>query len=248
MVADDPRTRRPLADWILIGLFGLLAGWAVWSYIHAGVVYAFVTAATDNERSLEVIRAAVESAGVFAPAVYVAAVVLEVLIAPLPGTLLYAPGGAIFGGFLGGSLSLAGNVIGASGAAWLASRFGPRILGHSERPRLESIAARVRRRGIVVVALLRVNPLTSSDLVSYAAGLVGVRVWRVALGTFLGMAPLCYAQAYASEWILRAVPGSGLLVVTFGVVYLVVIIWLLARPSARTAVDPAASESERTRI
>ena len=33
-----------------------------------------------------------------------------------------------------------------------------------------------RERGVLVVLLLRINPLTSSDLVSYAAGLAGVTV------------------------------------------------------------------------
>ena len=69
---------------------------------------------------------------------------------------------------------------------------------------------RIRRRGLLVVMLLRLNPLTSSDLVSYAAGLVGVPVWRVALGTLVGMAPLCYAQAHASEWLFRLLPGAGI--------------------------------------
>ena len=46
-----------------------------------------------------------------------------------------------------------------------------------------------------VVLLLRANPLTSSDLVSYAAGVAGVPPWKVAAGTLIGLAPLCYLQA-----------------------------------------------------
>ena len=69
---------------------------------------------------------------------------VEVVVAPIPGTMLYAPGGVIFGGFLGGLLSLAGNVIGAGIAcrlmrAFLGDRaeklsgtFGPRTLRGSD--------------------------------------------------------------------------------------------------------------------
>jgi uncharacterized membrane protein YdjX (TVP38/TMEM64 family) len=157
------------------------------------------------------------------------AVVVEVMVAPIPGAILYAPGGAIFGGFLGGTLSLIGNVIGASLATWLAARLGSRVIGSGDWPRLQTIAARVRERGVLVVLLLRVNPLTSSDLVSYAAGLAGVPVWRVAVGTAIGMAPLCYAQSYASEWLFRVLPGSGLILLGLAVAYVTVVGWLLFR-------------------
>lgn len=199
----------------------------VWSYLTGGIVHAVIAASLDGDRAITSIRDAVERAGPFAPFVYVAAVVVEVIVAPIPGTLLYAPGGAIFGGFLGGTLSLAGNVIGAGIAAWLASTFGARIAGRSSQADLSGFVGKVRERGLLVITLLRINPLTSSDLVSYAAGLVGIPVWRVAMGTLMGMAPLCYAQAYASEWIWRTIPGSGLLFLILGVGYLVVVLWWL---------------------
>jgi uncharacterized membrane protein YdjX (TVP38/TMEM64 family) len=55
--------------------------------------------------------------------------------------------------------------------------------------------------------------------VSYAAGAFGVRVSHVALGTLIGMAPLCYLQAYLAA----TIPGSGLVVVVFGVGYVIVV-------------------------
>ena len=55
--------------------------------------------------------------------------------------------------------------------------------------------------------LLRLNPLTTSDLVSYAAGVAGVPAWKVALGTLVGLAPWCYLQAYFAEQVFEVVPG-----------------------------------------
>lgn len=219
---------------VLVAALVGVAVWAAWSFWQGGIVRAVILAAADSGQSIEIIRRAVEGAGVFGPAAYVAAVVLEVLVAPIPGALLYAPGGAIFGGFLGGTLSLTGNVIGAAIATWLGATFGQRVVGSVEETRLHGLAERIRRRGLLVVTLLRLNPLTSSDLVSYAAGLVGIPVWRVAMGTLLGMAPLCYAQAYASEWILRAIPASGLVVLALGLAYIVVVLWIVARPKPGT--------------
>jgi uncharacterized membrane protein YdjX (TVP38/TMEM64 family) len=215
--------------WPTVAAVLVVGGWAFWSYRSNGIVAALFTAATDAERSLAVLRGYLERAGPLAPLVYVVAVVLEVVIAPLPGTLLYAPGGAIFGGLAGGTLSLAGNVIGAMVATYLASVFGHRLTATLEHSRLQHYAERVRDNSVAVIALLRVNPFTSSDIVSYAAGLVGISPWRVGLGTFIGMAPLCYVQAYAAEKIFRILPASGLILLALGVIYVAIVLVLLLK-------------------
>lgn len=207
----------------------LLVAWATWSWMTGGVMALVTRSALDGEQTIEQLRQLILGTGAWAPVVYVLAVVVEVMVAPIPGALLYAPGGAIFGGFVGGTLSLIGNVTGAALATWLAATIGSRAIGAGDWPRLHRIAARVRERGVLVVLLLRLNPLTSSDLVSYAAGLAGVPVWRVALGTAIGMAPLCYAQSYASEWLFRVLPGSGLILLVLAGAYVAVVAWLLFR-------------------
>lgn len=212
---------------------GALGVWAAWSYGSGGVVGELVGAAVSGDQSIDGLRDALASAGAFAPLVYVAAVTVEVMVAPIPGVLLYLPGGALFGGFVGGTLALIGNIIGASLAAWLAGVAGGRMVRVGDWPRLRRYGDLVRERGMLVVFLLRLNPLTSSDLVSYAAGLAGVRVWRVTLGTALGMAPLCYAQAYASEWLFRWLPGSTLVILLLGAAYFVVVVYVVVRSAVR---------------
>ncbi len=168
----------------------------------------------DGSTTLEALRVYVLGWGLWAPVVYIAAVTVEVLVAPIPGTLLYAPAGAIFGGFMGGTLSLIGNVSGAAIACWLAGTFGSRfgqewVKRHNESGQLTRLHARLQSRGVwIVIALLRLNPLTSSDLVSYAAGLAGIRVRHVAAGTFLGMLPQCYLQAYLAQTLFEALPSG----------------------------------------
>lgn len=225
--------RRRAADWIAGAVLLGVVVTATVSYLRGGFVHAVILAASDTERSLDLVRAALEQAGPWGPIAYVVAVVIEVLVAPIPGTLLYAPGGALFGGWFGGTLSLAGNVIGASLATWLAATFRARLPGLAGHPDLARLMDRIRERGLLVVFLLRLNPLTSSDLVSYAAGLVGIPVWRVAIGTLVGMAPLCYAQSHASEWLFRWLPGAGTIVVVSGLAYVVLVVWLLTRRQSR---------------
>jgi uncharacterized membrane protein YdjX (TVP38/TMEM64 family) len=219
--------------WILTALAAAVCGWAWWSYGSGGLIRALLDSSPGSAGSLAAIRAAIERTGPYGPAVYVLAVVAEVMIAPLPGTLLYAPAGAIFGGALGGTLSLAGNTIGALLAAAVARLLGQRLTRLIEQSKFERYAELIRRRGVLVVVLLRINPLTSSDLVSYAAGIVGLSPWRVGLGTLVGMAPLCYAQAYAAEAIFEWLPGAGWVVLLFGVAYAAVVIALLVRLGRR---------------
>ena len=79
----------------------LLAG-AVFSYLTSGFVYVLTSGAADQGPWIDRVRDAALSWGPLAPIVYVLVVIVEVVVAPIPGALLYAPGGAIFGGFLGG--------------------------------------------------------------------------------------------------------------------------------------------------
>jgi uncharacterized membrane protein YdjX (TVP38/TMEM64 family) len=189
----------------LAALLVLIAG-TVWSYATDGLIHRLFSPA-DGTTRLETLRAFVLGWGALAPLVYTAIVVVEVLVAPFPGALLYAPGGALFGGFAGGTLSLIGNTVGAAIAAWIGAAFGEGWLARRlEGSRLDALRHRLEKRGGWVVFLLRLNPLTSSDMVSYAAGLAGVRPLRVALGTLAGMAPQCYVQAYLAATVFEVLP------------------------------------------
>ena len=198
-------------------------------------MFALAGSPGSASESVERLRVYLAGWGPLAPAIYVAAVVVEVMVAPIPGTLLYAPAGALFGGGLGGTLSLAGNVIGATMACLLASVFGERLTRRLEAGALAVYRERVVARGAWIVFLLRVNPFTSSDLVSYAAGLAGVPAWKVAAGTLAGMAPLCYAQAYLADRLFRILPGSLWIIAGFGLAYAVAVIWMLTRAGRRQA-------------
>ena len=211
--------------------FGFVLAIAGWSYMSGGTVRVLMDGAAgvgDSGQALDALRAALDRWGRLAPVVYVAAVVIEVLVAPIPGTLLYAPAGALFGGLMGGTLSLIGNTIGAAIACGVGSALGEDALARRvEGTKAAQYQDAIRARGLWVVILLRINPLTSSDIVSYVAGAVGVPVWRVALGTFIGMAPLCYAQAYLAEQIFEVLPGAVYVLVVAGLVYVAaLVVWL----------------------
>ena len=198
---------------LLLILVCALAAWAVHSYWTAGFVYVLATGTPGQGPWLERVRTTVASWGSLAPIVYTLAVVVEVIVAPIPGTLLYAPAGAIFGGFVGGSLSLVGNVAGAAICSGIGQMLGERILAKRvDGSELGKYRTLLEQRGLWLVLLLRLNPLTTSDLVWYAAGVAGVPAWKVAVGTLFGLGPWCYLQSYFAERVFELVPGRYLIV------------------------------------
>jgi uncharacterized membrane protein YdjX (TVP38/TMEM64 family) len=215
-----------LAAALLVGL----AAWAIWSYRSGGLIAVLLADVPAGGSRLAALRQYILAWGLLAPVVYFLAVIVEVLVAPIPGTLLYAPSGAIFGGLMGGALSLMGNVTGAGIACWLGRTLGEAWV--ARRAAASSLARhreRLLSRGAWVIFLLRLNPLTSSDLVSYVAGAMGVPVRRVVLGTLAGMAPACFLQAYLAASLFEFLPGGPLIVLALGAAYLVVVVWLVLR-------------------
>lgn len=212
----------------LVALAGLIAVLALglWSWQPGGLVSALIDAPPEGGTRLEAVRVWVLGWGALAPIVYLVAVALEVIVAPIPGAILYAPGGAIFGGFIGGTLSLIGNTAGAAIAAWLAATFGADwVASHTQDSTLGRLRDQLRGRGGWLVFLLRLNPFTSSDLVSYAAGLAGVPVRQVALGSLVGLAPQCYVQAYLAESLFTLLPVWAVVAIGIGAVAVVVVLW-----------------------
>ena len=221
----------------LLVLLGFVA-WVAISYAEGGIVAVMLRSDLPAADKLEELRAFFVDLGALAPLAYVAIVTVEVVVAPIPGTVLYAPAGVIFGGLWGGLLSLIGNVTGA------ALSFGlMRILGRSsferliEAEHLEVLEQRLVERGALIVFLLRVNPLTSSDLVSYAAGATSMPLRKLLLGTTLGMAPLCFLQAYLAENLLKAFPRLVYPLLVAGMIYAALFVWIAFRAGTKTRND-----------
>jgi uncharacterized membrane protein YdjX (TVP38/TMEM64 family) len=228
----DRRMRKDFIAGVLA--LGAVSAWAGWSWWSGGIIDILVDVNQPAEEKIDAFREYFESWGPLAPLVYMGIVVVEAVVAPLPGAMLYLPGGVLFGGFWGGTLSLAGNIIGAGACAVLVRT----LLGERwsqnffESARLETARRIILDHGILSVALLRVNPLTSSDLVSYAAGLTPLSVTRIMLGTGIGMTPLAYAQAYFSVGLFAMFPWLVWPLVVGCVLYLIVAVVLVVRLSA----------------
>jgi uncharacterized membrane protein YdjX (TVP38/TMEM64 family) len=216
-----------LLPWLVLAL---IAASSVWSWCSGGIAYDLLRGDWDASAKVARLQSFFDDCGVWAPLAYVAFVTVEVVVAPIPGLMLYAPGGLIFGPLLGGALALAGNVIGAGIACALTrSLSGARSGLELPSDRWERIQSAVAERGSWLVFLLRLNPLTSSDLVSYAAGFTRIPIWKVMLATAGGMAPLCFAQAALSDGLFRLFPVLIYPLLAASGVYVIIVLVVLRR-------------------
>ena len=224
------RNRNLRTQILLLTVAVIVVGMAAQSWQAGGIVFDLVRNDQTAAWKVDQLQKFFEDCGPLAPAVYVAFVTIEVVVAPIPGLMLYAPGGVVFGGFLGGLLSLIGNVLGAGiacgitrtiGSSWLTRVF--------PEASLEKAQTELDRRGSWLIFLLRVNPLTSSDLVSYAAGFTRIPIWKVMFATMLGMAPLCFAQAWLAESLFVAYPWLLYPLLAAGIVYVIAVLAIVRK-------------------
>ena len=138
------------------------------------------------------VRRVVAATGPAAPLTYV---VLSALLGAIfvPGPLLAAGSGVLFGPLLGTFVTL-GSAIGTACLTSLAGRRAGRdsargVLGAERADRLDQ---QVQRRGLWAVVGQRFIPGVSDALASYAFGAFGVPLWQMAIGALIGSAPRAF--------------------------------------------------------
>ncbi len=152
----------------------------------------------------EKLRRTVEGAGALAPAVFVLLLVAQAVLAPLPAPALAFAGGYLFGTFWGFVLTWLGALLGGVLCFAIARSLGREYVARSTR--LRGLDRRVEEHGAVIVFVLRLIPMVSFDVISYAAGLTGISFGRFFAATALGMAPGTFVFVYLGG----ASPGPGL--------------------------------------
>lgn len=102
--------RKSHLPWLVLVviLLTMLVSWR-----NDGIMARLLDTQLSGSERVLVLQHYFQEAGFFAPVAYVIFVITEVIVAPIPGLMLYAPGGLIFGPWLGGFLAIIGNTIGA---------------------------------------------------------------------------------------------------------------------------------------
>jgi uncharacterized membrane protein YdjX (TVP38/TMEM64 family) len=194
------------------------------SYTNKGIVYALAT------NDISSIVKDIQSFGNWAAIALFLLVVIEVVAAPVPPLILYIAGGIIFGGFFGGIIVLAGNIIGSTIAFLFARKVGKGYMAKKiGKENSERFGRITEKYGPFAIFILRINPLTSSDLVSYFAGLSKMRLSHFIISTALGLIPLVFSQTYLGSDIIKQNSFLLTLLIWMGIAYGVFILFLLLK-------------------
>lgn len=175
---------------------------------------------------LEQVRAGIQDAGAWAPALYVAVHALLTLL-PVPKNALAVLGGAIFGAPLGVALSWTAALVSGVAAFGLGRALGRDAVVRLGGERTARVDAALGDHGLTAVVVARLTPVVPFALVNYVAGASRVR-WRdFVAGSAVGVLPGTIAYA-----VLGASGASGPVPLLLGgslAVLLLVASWAMAR-------------------
>lgn len=204
------------------------------------LIAAVVVALTLGTPDIDAVRARVEQAGLWGPALFFAVYVGLSLI-PCPKALLTAAGGALFGLVGGAGLSVTAALLGAIISFGLGRLLGRETVNRLIRGRLARVDGLLSDNGLSAVLVVRLVPLVPFIAINYASGLSGVRFRHYVLGSAIGMVPgsLAYAAlgAYGTNPLGLAAAGSALVILIIGGSY-----W--ARRINKRSTAGAAAEDE----
>lgn len=200
---------------LFILIVTLLLIFLFYNYLQEGIVFDLIN--SDIEDTVNFLK----SFGNYALFVFFIIAVIDSVIAPLPSFVLFSAGGLVFGGFVGGLVALMGNFTGSILDFWLARRYGREffkdVINEKQRIRFDKYS---EKYGGLALFILRLNPFTSTDVLSYMAGFTNMPWKHFMLATFFGLAPLSFAQAYLGYGFI----GSSNLF--FGIFLLVTVIYV----------------------
>jgi uncharacterized membrane protein YdjX (TVP38/TMEM64 family) len=142
------------------------------------------------------LRGLIGDLGVLGPLALVGLMVLAIVASPIPSGPIAVAGGALYGTLWGGTITVAGALLGALIAFGSARYLGSDWVRQSQNPVLRYIARpRSQFALMLIVFSSRLIPFISFDLVSYGAGITCLSFGRFALATVMGVIPICFALA-----------------------------------------------------
>lgn len=142
------------------------------------------------------LKAQVSRLGPWGPLAVIGLMVLAILVSPIPSAPIALAAGALYGHAWGALYVLLGAEIGALAAFGIARLVGYEVLRRwlGERLSLGWLGSQNALMGLVFAS--RLLPFVSFDVVSYAAGLTVLSVWRFALATLAGIVPASFLLAH----------------------------------------------------
>lgn len=215
----NPRQRS--LGWIALFVLALTVVWLASAF--GPEIGSWWDRTSSTFTTPEDFRVWVEGFGAWGPVVFFLAQTLQVMLAPIPGTLFPPVGSLAFGPLPAMALSLAGLALGSAVVFLVARRWGRplavRLVGEDLIHRYEHV---MTARGGLLLWLVFLLPLLPDDAVCALAGLSGITFRRFMLIAIVGRIPAVAAGVFSMAGLEHAPAWVWLLA---GALF-VAILWL----------------------
>lgn len=168
--------------------------------------------------------------GIVGPLLVIGLMTLAIVFNPLPSAPVALASGAVFGHAWGTLYIIIGATLGAV-IAFLIARFAGYKVVRKMLPAHWSLEKASTQNALMVgIFISRLVPFLSFDLVSYAAGLTPISLWRFFIATVLGLIPASFLLAhFGNELRQEDLQNIGLIVLIAGLITLPAILFGLYR-------------------
>lgn len=144
----------------------------------------------------DALRLWIDQAGPFGPPLVVLLMMLAIVASPLPSAPIALAAGAAYGHTYGTLLVVIGAEFGALLAFLLARGLGRSFVERHVGQRIGTGLLGSQNALTFLIFGSRLLPFLSFDLISYAAGLSGLHLWRFAAATLAGVVPASFLLAH----------------------------------------------------
>jgi uncharacterized membrane protein YdjX (TVP38/TMEM64 family) len=185
-----------------------------------GLVFYFLSLFVSNPQT---VRAFIQSFGPFGPIAIIGLIMLEVVIAPIPGAFIAVGSGYAFGPLWGTIYSYIGNILGTIIAFFLARRFGrPLAKRLIKEEKLDYYDKFFKEKGVHGLWFAYAFPIFPTDILSFVTGFSDVKFRKFLLIISIAYIPNLLILNYLGDSILNYRFGLATIIVG-GLVGLVLI-------------------------
>jgi len=211
---------------------GIFAGLAIFGIVLLGV-WLFAPSVLNGARRLldaEQIEMLVARAGFWGPVLIVTLMTVAVVASPIPSAPIALAAGAAYGHIWGTVQIVIGAELGALIAFGLARGLGQDAVRRVFGDKVDAGLLGSQTALTATVFASRLMPFVSFDMISYAAGLSGIHVWRFALATLAGIIPASFLLAHFGGQAVSGDLGRATwAVLGLGLVTGVPLVWMAMR-------------------
>lgn len=162
--------------------------------------------------------------GFMGPILIILLIVLEVIVAPIPGILLTIASGYAFGGFFGSIYSYIGNILGSILAFSLSRHFGrPFIKAFVNQKKLDLYNSFFKEKGMTFVWIAFLFPIFPVDVISFMLGLTEIKLKKFASLISIAYIPYIIITNYYGANLFEYGFSANTIMFTTSILFLVVL-------------------------